>query len=129
MTKRLTEKQKEEILRSFKSGTAINVLSQKYTCTNSTIIRNLKKILGELKFKELLKKSKSLQKKPKTNRNQNNQNQINNLQKTIKDNEISKKESIESKFEEFFLSSKTSGFFESLFKSSLAKFIFCLFKV
>ena len=69
MTKRLTEKQKEEILRSFKSGTEINVLSQKYTCTNSTIIRNLKKILGELKFKELFNKSKSLKGKPKTNEN------------------------------------------------------------
>ena len=53
LTKRLTDKQKEEILKSFKLGTAINVLSKQYTCTNSTIIRNLKKILGELKFKEL----------------------------------------------------------------------------
>ena len=70
MTKRLTEKQKEEILKSFKSCTEINVLSLKYTCTNSTIIRNLKKILGELKFKELFNKSKSLKGKPKTNENQ-----------------------------------------------------------
>jgi len=29
-------------------------LSQKYNCTNSTIIRNLKKNLGELKYKEYL---------------------------------------------------------------------------
>ena len=93
MTRRLTEIQKEDILKSFESGTAIDALSKKYTCTNSTIIRNLKKTLGESKFKELLNKSKSLQKIPKTNRNQINQNQINNLQKTNKDNEISKKDS------------------------------------
>ena len=61
LTKRLSEKQKNEIVKSFKSGSAINVLSQKYTCTKTTIIRNLKKILGELKFKELLNKSKSLE--------------------------------------------------------------------
>ena len=54
MTKRLTEKQKEEILKSFKSGIDIDALSKKYNCTKSTIIRNLKKNLGELKYKELL---------------------------------------------------------------------------
>ena len=70
MTKRLTEKQKEEILKSFKSGIAIDFLSKKYSCTNSTIIRNLKKNLGELEFKELSKKSKSTKEKPKKNKNQ-----------------------------------------------------------
>ncbi len=59
MTKRLTEKQKQEIEESFLSGTSIDVLSQKYTCTNSTIIRNLKKNLGVLKFKELNNKKSS----------------------------------------------------------------------
>ena len=54
MTKRLTEKQKEEIVKSFKSGKTIDDnLSKKYNCTNSTIIRNLKKNLGELKYKEI----------------------------------------------------------------------------
>ena len=71
MTKRLTEKQKEEIVKSFKYGIDIGVLSQKYNCTNSTIIRNLKKNLGELKYKELINKSKSLKEKYK-NKNQNN---------------------------------------------------------
>ena len=70
LTKRLTEKQKEEIVNSFKSGTSINFLSQKYECTNSTIIRNLKKNLGELKYKTLIKKGKYLKEKPKTNKNQ-----------------------------------------------------------
>ena len=66
MTKRLTEKQKEEIVRSFKSGIAIDVLSQEYNCTNSTIIRNLKKNLGEFRYKEFFNKSKSLKKESKT---------------------------------------------------------------
>ena len=69
MSKRLTEKQKEEIVKDFKSGTNIDVLSQKYICTNSTIIRNLKKNLGELKFKELFNKSKSLKGQSKTHKN------------------------------------------------------------
>ena len=70
LAKRLTEKQKEEILKSFKSGIAIDFLSQKFSCTNSTIIRNLKKNLGELEFKELSKKSKSSKGNPKTRKNQ-----------------------------------------------------------
>ena len=70
MNKRLTEKQKEEIVKGFKSGIDIDILSQKYFCTKSTIIRNIKKNLGELKYKELIKKSKSLKEKPKTNKNQ-----------------------------------------------------------
>ena len=68
LTKRLTEKQKEEILKSFKSGLSIDFLSKKYYCTNSTIIRNLKKNLGELEFKELSKKSKSSKGKSKINK-------------------------------------------------------------
>ena len=87
MAKRLNEKQKEDILKSFKSGTNIDVLSQKYTCTTSTIIRNLKKNLGELKFKELLNKSKSSKGKSITNRNQTID-----LQKTNLDNENSNKD-------------------------------------
>ena len=70
MTKRLTEKQKEEILKSFKSGKDVDALSQKYNCTKSTIIRNLKKNLGESQYKALIKKSKSLEKKTETNKNQ-----------------------------------------------------------
>ena len=72
MTKRLTEKQKEEIVKSFKYGIDIGVLSQKYNCTNSTIIRNLKKNLGELKYKEYFNKRKSFIEKSITNKNQTN---------------------------------------------------------
>jgi len=72
LTKRLTEKQKEEIVKNFTYGMAIDVLSQKYNCTKSTIIRNLKKKLGELKYKEYFNKSKTFVQKSRTNRNQTN---------------------------------------------------------
>ena len=72
MTKRLTEKQKEEIVKSFKYGIAIDILSQKYNCTSTTIIRNLRKNLGELKYKEFFNQSKSSIEKSITNENQNN---------------------------------------------------------
>ena len=57
---------------SFKSGTDIDSLSKKYSCTNLTIIRNLKKNLGELKYKDFINKSKSLKEKPETNKHQTN---------------------------------------------------------
>jgi len=72
LTKRLTGKQKEEIMESFKSGMDIDSLAQKYNCTNTTIVRNLKKNLGELKYKKLTKKSKSVKENIKTNKNQTN---------------------------------------------------------
>ncbi len=88
MTKRLTEKQKEEIVKSFKSGTSIDFLSQKYICTNSTVIRNLKKNLGELKYKELINKSKSFKDKSKIKKNK-----AEDLIKTNLDNEVCKDDS------------------------------------
>ncbi len=72
MNKRLTKKQKEEIVKSFKSGAAIDVLSQKYGCADSTIIRNLKKNLGELEYEELFKKSKFFRGKSKITINKTN---------------------------------------------------------
>ena len=59
MAKRLTDKQKEEIIRLFNSGINIDELSNKFYCTKLTISRNLKKTLGESQYKQLLKKNKS----------------------------------------------------------------------
>ena len=87
LTKRLTEKQKDEIVESFKSGMDIDALAQRNSCTSSTIIRNLKKNLGELKYKEFINKSKSLKEKSKTNKNQ-----ANNLLKINFDNEDLKRD-------------------------------------
>ena len=47
-------------------------MSKKYSCTNSTIIRNLKKNLGELKYEDLINKSKSSKEQPKVKKNLNN---------------------------------------------------------
>ena len=53
LAKRLTEIQKKKIIKSFKDGITIDDLSNAFNCTNSTIIRNLKKDLGEKTYKEL----------------------------------------------------------------------------
>ena len=56
MAKRLTEKQKEEIKINFLDNQSVEFLSEKFNCTKTTIIRNLKKSLGEIKYKEILNK-------------------------------------------------------------------------
>ena len=53
MAKRLTEKQKKELGASFISGKPVYVLSKEFQCTELTIVRNLKKIIGEKKYNEL----------------------------------------------------------------------------
>ena len=54
MAKRLTEKQKEEIKINFLDKKSTDFLSEKFNCSKNTIIRNLKKSLGEIKYKEIL---------------------------------------------------------------------------
>jgi len=71
LARRLTEKQIEEIIQCFEDGTNLDILSQRFNCTKLTVIRNLKKNLGELKYSNLLKKNKSLIRKSKTNKTQN----------------------------------------------------------
>ena len=60
MAKRLTEKQKCEIAEYFKNGKTIEALSQEFNCSTLTITRNLKKNLGNIKYKELVEKNKNL---------------------------------------------------------------------
>ena len=57
MAKRLTEKQKEEIKINFLDNKSIENLCEKFICSKTTIIRNLKKSLGEKKYKEILNRS------------------------------------------------------------------------
>ena len=59
MARRLSVKQKEEIVRFFINGKSIDDLSISFKCTKLTISRNLKKNLGEKKYKELAYQSKS----------------------------------------------------------------------
>ena len=82
MAKKLSKEQIEEITISFTEGKTVNDISETFRCSKLTITRNLKKNLGELKYKELIKKSKSLKEKTKTNKNQTND-----LLKTNFDNE------------------------------------------
>ena len=58
MAKKLSDRQKEDLVKFFSSGKSIDQLSKEFNFTESTIVRNLKKILGEKKYKELFKKSK-----------------------------------------------------------------------
>ena len=59
MAKRLSEDEKEEILKDFTEGFTLEKLSDKYNFSKLTISRNLKKVLGDKKYKELLNKNKS----------------------------------------------------------------------
>ncbi len=63
MAKRLSEKQKKEIIQGFKDAKTIDFLSKKFNCTKLTIIRNLKANLGEEIYKRLLKSNNKLNKK------------------------------------------------------------------
>ena len=58
MAKRLSENEKEDILNAFISGFTVDQLSDKYKFTKLTISRNLKKTLGEERYKKLLNKNK-----------------------------------------------------------------------
>ena len=69
MAKRLTETQKKEIIKSFTEGKPIDLLSQEFDCTKLTIIRNLKRNLGEKFYKELTKKNQSKKQFPNNKNN------------------------------------------------------------
>ena len=58
MAKRITEKQKKEIIESFKNGAIVNSLSEKFNCSKLTITRILKINLGEVCYKKLIKTNK-----------------------------------------------------------------------
>ena len=65
MAKRLTDKQKEEITQSFINGKTIDDLSEDFKCSNLTISRNLKKVLGEKKYKEIVLRKNNQEKHSK----------------------------------------------------------------
>ena len=85
LAKRLSEKQKKTIIKDFTAGNNVESLSIKFNCSKLTIIRNLKKILGELKYKELVNRDKNL-----TLINSRKNNDIKNI---LKDEGINKKTS------------------------------------
>ena len=79
MAKRLSQEEKEEIIQYFNNGISINKLSEKFNCSKLTISRNLKKLLGNEKFKNIREgftnKEKS-QSKLRSNKNTNSGNLI-----------------------------------------------------
>ena len=62
LSKRLTDKEKTFISKSFTEGKSIDDLASDFACTKLTIIRNLKKSIGEKKYKELSNQSKKINK-------------------------------------------------------------------
>ena len=90
MAKRLSEKNKEEIIKLFIDGKTVENLAIQYNFTKLTISRNLKKEIGEKRFKELTNKSNYLHSKS------------NNQQKNIyTDKSVNEQTFVENKNEEF----------------------------
>ena len=92
MAKRLSEKQKNEIVRRFCNGCGLDELSTEFNFTKTTIQKNLKKYLGEEEYKNFNKKLKYkveqnqiLNKQAKTNK----EDEIINNNYSIQDSETS----------------------------------------
>ena len=60
MAKRLSEKEKTNLVKGFTNGQTIDDLTQQYHCSKLTIVRNLKKSLGEKKYEELINQRKEI---------------------------------------------------------------------
>lgn len=69
MAKRLSKEQIEEIIISFTKGETVEAISENFKCSKLTIIRNLKKNLGEIKYKDLLKNVRNPKKEDKKSSN------------------------------------------------------------
>jgi len=65
LAKRLSKEQIEEIIISFTKGETVEAISKNFKCSKLTIIRNLKKNLGEIKYKDLLKNVRNPKKEDK----------------------------------------------------------------
>jgi len=58
LAKRITDIERKEIVYEFTNNKSLEEISKKYDFTKLTISRNLKKILGEDKFNEIIKSNK-----------------------------------------------------------------------
>ena len=66
MAKRLSKEEKKELKNLFVNGLAsVEAISKRFDCTNTTVIRNLKKELGNEKYKEIID-SRHINKNSKT---------------------------------------------------------------
>ena len=84
LAKRLSEKEKLAIVKSFTEGKTVDKLAIEFVCTKATIARNLKLNLGQEKYKELTDKNKAknksynYEKKNISHKNQDNPNKNSN---------------------------------------------------
>ena len=76
MARRLTEKEKEEIVSNFSTGKSLDDLSKDFKFTKLTISRNLIKILGEKKYKAFIEKTKLSKKNINDNKNISFENKV-----------------------------------------------------
>jgi len=91
LAKRLTEKDKKEIIKSFTEGNTIDFLSKNFNCTKLTIIRNLKKELGDKKYSQINNSTKfKIENNILKNENDDSSNSQLNNQSTYKDLAVSK---------------------------------------
>ena len=66
MAKRITEDQKNEILKDFIENKTIEEISEKFSFTKLTITKHLKRSLGEKKYFEIINQTKQIFVDPKT---------------------------------------------------------------
>ena len=70
MPKKVSEKEKQELVMAFLNGQAIEDLAEKFNISKIAITRHLKKEISEHEYEDIIKKSKSLEKQPETNKSQ-----------------------------------------------------------
>ena len=75
MAKRISEEEKTIMVSNFTEGKSVEELTEKFKCSRLTIIRNLKKYLGEERYKKIILRSKKLN--LKTSRSYESNNPIN----------------------------------------------------
>tara|TARA_Y100001933_G_scaffold13589_1_gene11822 strand:- start:25 stop:720 length:696 start_codon:yes stop_codon:yes gene_type:complete len=91
LAKRLTEIEKNEMMTLFINGQGLDFLMNKFEVSKLTIIRNLKKLLGENEYKNFLNKNLKSNKKKNSKVKVNKQNDIrrNNSYSNIKEDKSS----------------------------------------
>tara|TARA_Y100000991_G_C21956203_1_gene342207 strand:- start:920 stop:1603 length:684 start_codon:yes stop_codon:yes gene_type:complete len=85
LAKRLTENQKNEIIKGFINGITIDELSKKFECAKLTITRNLKKNLDKQKYDYFIHNNKSI----KSNQSDTKKTGVKLIENKIEDNPLS----------------------------------------
>ena len=66
MPKRISQKEKEDMILDFFNGMNIEELSKKFSCTKITINRHLKKSIDEKKYENIIKRNNQVKKSEKS---------------------------------------------------------------